>query len=129
MGTTGSLLGLKPYLIPPVDIVPAVSVEKPNLLDRKGETHVLDGDVTGGGHRPGTGHSGKSEFPSSWSDDRIKGEISEIATNPSTNWSKPDKRGYVTGSGTRDGVEIKVVYDTKGGRIVTGYPINLDRNP
>jgi RHS repeat-associated protein len=102
---------------------------KPSLLDPKGETHVLDGDSTGGGHRPGTGKPGKSEFPNGWSDDRIKGEISDIATDPETKWSNPDKRGYITGSGTRDGVDIKVVYDTKGGRIVTGYPTNRPRNP
>jgi filamentous hemagglutinin len=104
--------------------------DKPSLLDPKGETHILDGDSpTSGGHRSGTGNSGKSEFPNSWSDDRIKGEISDIATDPKTNWSNPDRRGYVTGTGTRGGVDIKVVYDTKGGRIVTGYPTNLGKNP
>ena len=128
-GYKGGSAGIKSLPNSSVEKVPVISVEKPNLLDRKAEIHVLEGDVTGGGHRPGTGYSGKSEFPSSWTDDKIKGEISEIASSPLTKWSKPDNRGYVTGSATRDGVEIKVVYDTKGGRIVTGYPINLDRNP
>jgi filamentous hemagglutinin len=104
---------------------------KPSLLDPKGETHVLDGDGpnAGGGHRNGTNKPGKSEFPANWSDDKIKGEISDIATDPKTQWSRPDARGYVTGNGTRDGVDVRVVYDTKNGRIVTGYPTNLGGNP
>lgn len=105
--------------------------EKPNLLDPKGEKHVLDGDGPndGGGHRNGTGKPGKSEFPGNWSDEKIAGEISDIATDPSIQWSNPDGRGYVQGVGVRDGVEIKVVRDVRSGRIVTGYPLNLGRNP
>jgi hypothetical protein len=104
--------------------------EKPNLLDPKGERHVLDGDGPndGGGHRSGTGKPGKSEFPNTWSDEKIAGEISDIATDPSIQWSTPDGRGYVQGVGIRDGVEIKVVRDERSDRIVTGYPINLGRN-
>ena len=41
----------------------------------------------------------------------------------------PDKKGYVTGVNLIDGVEIKVAYDTKLGRIISGFPINLPRNP
>ena len=108
----------------------APSEEKPNLLDPKGEKHVLDGDGpnAGGGHRNGTGKPRKSEFPDDWSDEKITGEISDIATDPSIEWSKPDGRGYVQGVGIRNGVEIKVVRDTKSGRIVTGYPLNIGRN-
>jgi hypothetical protein len=100
-----------------------------SLLDSKADQHILDGDATGGGHRSGTGIPGKSEFPSTWTDDKVRTAISDIATDPKTQWSKPDGRGYVAGSGTRDGVEIKVVYDTKNNRIVTGYPTNLPKNP
>ena len=88
-----------------------------------------DGDATGGGPCSGTSKPGKSEFPSDWPDSKIKGEISDVATDPKTQWSKPDGRGYVTGSGTRDGVDIKVVKDLKNDRIVTGFPTNLSRNP
>jgi RHS repeat-associated protein len=106
------------------------SEDKPSLLDPRGSQHVLDGEPNGGGgHRSGTGRSGKSEFPNNWSDEKIEGEISDVVTDPQTQWSKPDSRGYISGSGTRDGVEIKVVYDTKTGRIVTGYPTNTPRNP
>ncbi|WP_407659598.1 EndoU domain-containing protein [Massilia endophytica] len=104
--------------------------DKPNLLDDKGETHVLDGDATGGGHRPGTGKPGKSEFPSNWSDDKIKGEISDVATDPNSTRT-PGRGGRTIVQGTRDGIDITVVVepDSKGGRIVTGFPTNVPRNP
>ncbi|WP_428977433.1 MULTISPECIES: EndoU domain-containing protein [Xanthomonas] len=75
------------------------------------------------------GKPGKYEFPSNWSDAKIAHAISDVATDPSVKWSAPDKRGYITGAATRDGVNIKVVYDTKNGRIVTGFPTNPPRNP
>jgi RHS repeat-associated protein len=106
------------------------SGDKPNLLDDKGETHVLDGDRTGGGHRPGTGKPGKSEFPSSWSDGKIKGEISDVATDPNSTRTL-GRGGRTVVQGTRDGIDITVVVEpaSKGGRIVTGFPTNVPRNP
>lgn len=44
--------------------------------------HILEGDATGGGHRPGTEKSGKSEFPAGRPDDSIIHDISDIATDP-----------------------------------------------
>ncbi|MGO4566692.1 hypothetical protein AB4Z52_16805 [Rhizobium sp. 2YAF20] len=60
--------------------------EQPSLLDPDAETHVLDGDEEGGGHRSGTGNLGKSEFPNGWSDEKILGEISDVATDPNEIW-------------------------------------------
>ena len=101
-----------------------------SLLDEKATVHILDGDnFKSGGHRYGTGSLGKSEFPRSWSDKKISNTISDIATDPFVIWSKPDVRGYVTTTTTRDEIYIRVVYDTKKNRIVTGYPINLLKNP
>ena len=105
----------------------ANSPDKPSLLDPKGETHVLDGDKTGGGHRSGTGKPGKSEFPSGWSDDRIKGEISDIATDPASSRA-PGRGGREVVRGTRGGIDIEVIVEPNG-RIVTGYPTNVPRNP
>lgn len=104
--------------------------DKPSLLDDKGEQHVLDGDANGGGHRPGTGKPGKSEFPSDWSDEKIKGEISDVATDPNSTRT-PGRGGRTIVQGTRDGVDITVVVEpgSKGGRIVTGFPTNVPRNP
>ncbi|WP_250527496.1 hemagglutinin repeat-containing protein, partial [Caballeronia sp. GAWG2-1] len=101
-----------------------------SLLDPKAETHVLYGDgPTSGGHLSGVGKPGKSEFPPSWSPQDVTNAISDIATDPKTQWSKPSSNGYVTGTGTVDGVDIKVVVDPSRGRIVTGYPTNLPKNP
>lgn len=110
-----------------LNVAGANSEDKPSLLDPKGEQHILDGDKTGGGHRPGTGKPGKSEFPSGWSDDRIKGEISDVATDPASSRS-PGRNGREVVRGTRGGVDIEVIVEPNG-RIVTGYPTNVPRNP
>lgn len=101
--------------------------DKPSLIDPKGEAHILGGDATGGGHRFGTGIPGKSEFPQSWSDEKIAGEISDVATDPSSSRA-PAGRGRSIVRGTRDGIDIEVIVEP-GGRIVTGYPTNVPRNP
>jgi len=88
------------------------------------------GDGKGGGHRNGTGKPGKSEFPSDWSDEKILGEISDVATDPeSTVETQSD--GRIISKGTRDGIDIKTVQEpaSRGGRIVTGYPTNTPKNP
>jgi RHS repeat-associated protein len=95
-------------------------------------SHILEGEARpngtfAGGHRPGTGFPGKSEFPSGWSDDRIIHEISDVATDPASRAIQQGSRTIVTG--TRGGVTIRVVIDSKTGEIVTGYPTNLPRNP
>jgi uncharacterized protein YukE len=90
--------------------------------------HILEGDPGGsGGHRPGTGISGKSEFPPGWSDDRIVDAVSDVATDPAS-VTTPLPGGRQIVDGTRSGVEIRVILD-KAGNIVTGYPTNLPRNP
>ena len=48
---------------------------------------------TGGGHRPGTGISGKTKFPANWSDEKILHEISDVATDPA---SKVTQQGKTT---------------------------------
>jgi hypothetical protein len=88
--------------------------------------HILDGDDAGGGHRPGTGKSGKSEFPSDWDDDKIVKEIEDVARNPD---HPPEQQGgRWVATGERDGVEIRVVIRGDGS-IRTGYPTNQPRNP
>ena len=94
-------------------------------------SHILDGEVRpngtySGGHRPGTGFPGKSEFPSGWSDGRILHEISDVATDPAATRIVQGSRTVVTGS--RGGVDIRVVVDTTTGEIVTGYPTNMPIN-
>jgi len=44
--------------------------------------HILDGDETGGGHRHGIGSPDKTEFPASWDDKKIMGNVLDVARHP-----------------------------------------------
>ncbi len=86
-------------------------------------THILDGDVTGGGHRHGTGVPGKSEFPANWADDKIIDEVESIANDPAASRTvQPNGRTRV--EGIRDGVAIRVIVDPDGASIWTAHPLN-----
>jgi hypothetical protein len=100
---------------------------KPNLVDAERTKHILVGDDRGGGHRHGTNRPGKSEFPASCSDDKILQEISDVRRDPGSKKASV-RDGGSSYSGTRDGVDIKVIVSNTG-RIVTGHPTNLPRNP
>ncbi len=118
---------------------PVVSIDKSSILsnirgkvkiDSKAKKHILEGDKTGGGHRFGTRKPRKSEFPKSWSDNKILTEIENIVNDNKNSWSKSNKSNhYVTTTKKIDGVDIKVVFDKKNERIVSAYPINTPRNP
>ncbi len=90
--------------------------------------HILDGDRTGGGHRAGTGLPGKTEFPVSWSDDKVISEIEDVANDPAS-IRVPGRNGRVLVSGMRDGVEIEAIVERGGAIIITGYPMNLHLSP
>lgn len=51
-------------------------------VEQERRRHILEGDVTGGGHRSGTGRPGKSEFPPSWMDDQIIRAAMDVAAQP-----------------------------------------------
>ncbi len=92
--------------------------------------HILAGDATlqDGGHRPGTGIPGKSEFPADWSDEKIIGEIESVANDPaSSRLIQPN--GRIRIEGTRDGVDIRVIVDADSVTIRTAHPTNMPRNP
>ncbi|GAA2978469.1 EndoU domain-containing protein [Actinokineospora diospyrosa] len=95
--------------------------------------HILDGDSdgVGGGHAPGTGIPGKSEFPERWDssdpadpglDDVVRAHVEDIARNPDHPPYQQDNGRWVA-RGTRDGVEIEVIIDPDGS-IRTAYPIS-----
>jgi hypothetical protein len=98
-----------------------------DLADPARRRHILDGDATGGGHRPGTGKPGKSEFPADWSDDDIMHAISDIATDPKSTVT-PGRDGRRVMTGTRNGLDITVIVEANGD-IVTAWPTNLQGNP
>jgi hypothetical protein len=99
----------------------------PARVTPKSRKHILDGDGEfSGGHRGGTGKPGKSEFPESWSDDKIIGEIESVANDPAIPVKQQGDR--IVKIGTREGIDIKTVTGSDG-EIVTGYPVNVPRNP
>jgi hypothetical protein len=66
--------------------------------------HILQGDVKGGGgHRPGAGVPGKSEFPPGWSDDKIIAEVESVANDPASIRSTQNN-GTIYVEGVREGV-------------------------
>lgn len=84
--------------------------------------------MTGGGHL-WPGNPGKTPFPQGWSGDKIMHEISDIATDPVA-WQNAVPQGSRTVlTGTRGGVDIRVIVDTNTGEIISGYPTNLPRSP
>lgn len=85
-------------------------------------THILVGSETGGGHRFGAGKPGKTEFPQSWSDDKIIETIIRIANDQSLPMRQSGKR-YWLRMGEEDGLQIRVVLNRENGEIITGYPV------
>ena len=92
-----------------------------DLTDGK-SGHVLSN------HKSGIGKSGKTEFPSNWSDERVIHQISDVATDPKS-VKLTDNRGTPYALGTRDGIEIRVNFHPVTGKITTGYPTNVTPNP
>jgi len=84
--------------------------------------HILDGDAVGsGGHRHGVGHPGKTEFPASWTDQKIMDNILDVAHRPDQPPIHQNWNGRWLARGTRDDVEIAVVI-TNDGQIWSGWP-------
>ncbi|WP_445322794.1 EndoU domain-containing protein [Ramlibacter sp. AN1015] len=106
------------------------SAHLPPLIDEIGAEHILWGEGPNRGGHLWPGQPGKTSFPESWSSQQVLQTISDIARDPASA-RETGARGRVLVTGTRDGVTIMVVTEppSRGGRIVTGYPINLPRNP
>ncbi|MCG7539172.1 hypothetical protein EXT48_18900 [Pseudoalteromonas sp. CO348] len=106
--------------------------ESTNLADDAATDHILDGDKNGGGHGPGRGKPGKSEFPSSWTDDEVMDAISDVATDPESTVT-PAREGRSKVRGKRRGIKIEVITgnEQENGKIITGYPNDkkIPRNP
>lgn len=98
-------------------------------LSPERRTHILDGEPGGGGgHRYGTGKSGKSEFPASWSDKKIIDEIESVANDPaSTRYVQLNRLTRLDRS--RDGVDIRVILNPDGISVRTAFPTNMPINP
>jgi hypothetical protein len=85
-------------------------------------THILDGEPGGGGgHRHGTGIPGKTEFPASWTDERVIANILDVARKPDKPPTRQDWNDSWLCSGTRDAVKVWSVVE-RSGDILTGWP-------
>jgi hypothetical protein len=85
-------------------------------------SHVLDGDADGGGgHRHGIGNPGKTEFPASWSDEKIIDSLLDVARRPDHPPRHQEWNDRWVARGTRDDVEVVVVI-ARDGRIWSGWP-------
>lgn len=91
-------------------------------LTPQGRTHILTGDEDGGGHLSGTGIPGKSEFPRSWSAERVVVEVLALVRGPEATPAPGREERWVV-EGVRDGVRMRVVVGAAG-EIVTAYPLS-----
>ncbi len=92
-------------------------------------SHILTGDKIGGGHAPGAGIPGQSEFPPGWSSEKILAATLGVARDPDL--VVPARGGRLRVEGTRDGVMIRVIMGLDG-YVVTSVPLSgpgVVRNP
>ena len=62
-----------------------------------------------------------------WSADRIIRGILDVASDPGSIVTR-GRGGRLVVTGTRDGIDFRVIVDANGD-VITGYPVNLPRNP
>ncbi|MEM7680253.1 MAG: EndoU domain-containing protein [Pseudomonadota bacterium] len=89
--------------------------------------HILFGDATGGGHKFGTGKPCKSEFPQDWDTNKILDTTKRIAANDNLNWRQQDN-GYFVVESMEGTLNVRVVLGPQKQRVITAYPINVERN-
>ena len=102
------------------------STEYVDLTDFR-RTHILNN------HKYGAGKPDKTEFPQSWSDDKILHYVSDVATGPNATWGV-GKWNSPYAIGVREGIEIRVdfypdAHKNYSGMISTAYPLNTPPNP
>ena len=88
--------------------------------------YILDGDEMGaGGHRSGAGIAGKSEFPSSWDEGKVRQAIEAILWGPVEPNITLSKDGVVF-RGLIDGVIVAIPVHDYGRywEVATAYPLS-----
>jgi RHS repeat-associated protein len=93
------------------------------VVTPKQRTHILDGDETGGGHGPGRGGYGKTEFPEDMTDDEIIEEIEDIANDPYAERYPPQDNGNIPIRGEVGGKPTIVIVDPTTNTVVTAFPL------
>ena len=116
-----------------VDAADRPSVEAIRISPER-TTHILDGDGIegGGGHRHGVGKPGKTEFPATWDDEKIMGNVLDIARRPDSTPVLQHWNDRWVCSGTRDSVEVSIIV-LRSGEVWTAWPEEgspgVKRNP
>ena len=84
--------------------------------------HILDGDPGGGGgHRHGVGKPDKTEFPASWDDKKIIGNVLDVARRPDSAPVLQHWNDRWICSGIRASVEVSVIV-LRSGEVWTAWP-------
>jgi hypothetical protein len=97
-----------------------------NLASEEHTQHILNG------HMP-PGEAGNTLFPEEWTEGQIMHSVSDVATDPALEWEQLTGRtgADLTRSGlpvryavegVRNGVYIRVIIETLGEGIISGYP-------
>lgn len=93
--------------------------------------HILDGDATGGGHGPGRMIPGKSEFPTTLTDDEIIMGVEAIANDPTSypGGVIPQTVGRFKIGGDIKGTRTIVIVNPTAAEVITAWPEGVPRNP
>ena len=126
----------------PIDtgIPEGINLEQVGQISSERETHILDGDATGGGHGAGRGISGKREFPERWTDEVALDNITKVVKDPNSKWTQQSgspgakftKKGQPVRwrvDGTIDNVDVRVIVEPDGQGVVTAIPVSIPPNP
>ncbi|MCB1562606.1 MAG: EndoU domain-containing protein [Alphaproteobacteria bacterium] len=98
------------------------------IISEKAAVHILYGDKDGGGHMYGVGKPCNSEFPEEWDAQKVINVIRSIAANDNLDW-RQESNGYYVAEDYEKYVRVRVVLGPEKKRVITGYPVNLRRNP
>lgn len=112
--------GASPQQLAPKEEIHQVPDEV-RISDRA-RAHVLDG------HAFGTDVPCKSEFPENWTAEEIIARLKTMAANDNLDWRQEDNGYYVAEEMQPDGLKVRVVVDRERDDLVTGYPVNVERN-
>ena len=105
--------------------------EAPSVHVPPGSVHVILEGLPGwgGGHRPGAGLPGRTEFPDDWSDGRILDALADVARGGAV--MERTRSGAAVVEGAVQGVLINVVVGSDGA-VAAGWPVSgpgVARNP
>ena len=121
----GRACGYRSEQLVPPDVLAQHAAPGREVLppDPEGWDLVQTPVLPGGGHGPGRGQPGKSEFPASWSDDDTIAHTMDVAMHPSGTVELPS--GDFRAWGERLGVRLSVLVSPRGG-VLTSYPVSGD---